>query len=109
MSIYKIAASSKLRFASSKGQLTVEDLFDLSLPNLDALAKTVRRELKYAEEEESFIETKSPENTVLELKLEILKDVIATKLEEKSFKEKALEIQRKKEVLLNLLDQKQYF
>lgn len=80
--IYKRAAKKALRFASTKGSLMVEDLFVLSLESLDTLAKKVNKELK-EESEESFIKEKSVKNTELTLKLDILKDVIETKLKEK--------------------------
>lgn len=35
--MYKQASKMKLRFATSKGNLSVEDLWDLSLPALDRL------------------------------------------------------------------------
>lgn len=77
--MFERAAKCKLRFQSSKGALSVEDLFDLSLTSLDNLAKGVNRQLK-AEVEESFIEKKSQSSSDLELRLEILKHVIAYKV-----------------------------
>ncbi len=77
--MFERAVKMKLRFQSSKGVLSTEDLFDLSLTSLDSLAKSVNRQLK-AEAEESFIEKKSSSSSVLELQLEILKHIIADKL-----------------------------
>lgn len=77
--MFEKAAKCKLRFQSSKGALSVEDLFDLSLTSLDNLAKDVNRQLK-AEVEESFIEKKSQNSSDLELRLDILKHVIAYKV-----------------------------
>lgn len=83
MDIFEKASKLKLRFASSKGQISTEDLWDLSLTNLDSLAKTVNKSLK-EEAEESFIgERKSSSTTLQELRLDILKHVISVKLEEK--------------------------
>lgn len=80
------AAKKKLRFATAQGFLTPEELFDLSLPSLDVIAKTVNKLLK-AEGEESFIGTKTVTNSDNELRLEILKEVIAIKLAEKKASE----------------------
>lgn len=77
MNIFERASRSKLRFASSKGFLSTEDLWELSLERLDTLAKAVNRELK-ASSEESFIEVKSEKDSEVELALEILKHVIAS-------------------------------
>lgn len=81
--LYKAAAQMALRFPSSKGPLTVEQLFTIPLSSkgdfsLDAVAKAVNADLKAAGEE-SFVEVNTnPKREVLALKLEIVKDVIAT-------------------------------
>lgn len=85
MSNFLKASRAKLRFASGKGFLSVEDLWDLSLESLDTIAKAVNKQLK-AETEESFIGKRTTKNTELELQLEILKEVIQIKLEEKDAK-----------------------
>jgi len=79
MNIYERATRRKLRFNTTQGLLTTEDLFDLSLQSLDTLAKSVNREVK-AGEEESFIETKTVEASEDELRLDLLKHVIKSKL-----------------------------
>lgn len=43
--MFKQASKMKLRFATSKGNLSVEDLWDLSLPVLDKLAVSYDEEL----------------------------------------------------------------
>jgi len=79
MNIFERAVRKKLRFANTKGQLSVEDLFDLSLPDLDTIAKAVNREVK-SNDEESFIEEKTPAASDDELRLDLLKHVIKSKL-----------------------------
>lgn len=81
MNIFEQASRQKLRFDTAKGQIATEDLWSLSLTSLDTIAKNVNRILK-AETEESFISTRSKSNEELELKLEILKFVIAWRIEE---------------------------
>lgn len=82
---YKYAAVNRVRFPSSRGELTAEQLFQLPLKSqsgfdLDTIAKTVNAQLK-GMTEESFVEDVSadPRKTALTVALEILKDVIATK------------------------------
>ena len=82
MSIFEKASSLQLRFASTKGSLSVEDLWGLSLESLDTLAKAVNKQIK-AEEEDSFIGKKSSANSTLDLKLDILKRVIEVKIIER--------------------------
>ena len=77
--MFERAAKCKLRFQSNKGLLSTEDLFDVSLTGLDSIAKGVNKQLK-EEVEESFIEKKSNVSSELELRLDILKHVIAYKM-----------------------------
>lgn len=78
MNIFERASRAKTRFHSTKGMLSTEDLWSLDLKALDSIAKTVNKQLK-EESEESFISPKAKETTELELQLEILKHVIASK------------------------------
>lgn len=84
--IYKYAAQNTLRFGSVRGDLTVEQLFDLPLTSrsgfdLDTVAKGVNADLKECGEE-SFVSTApNPRRRPLEIALELVKDVIKTKQE----------------------------
>lgn len=80
--IFEKASKQKLRFATTKGMLSTEELWDLSLESLDNIAKSVNKSIK-AEEEESFIGKRTTANTEATLKLEVLKRIIEVKLEEK--------------------------
>lgn len=85
MNIFEQASRKKLRFASNKGDLTVEQLWDLPLTStnktdLDMIARVVAHELRGVTEE-SFVTIKpDPRKPDLELKLEILKHIIAVKI-----------------------------
>lgn len=87
MNIFEIASRKKLRFPSIKGELTVEQLWDLPLQSvnkfdLDSVARAVNSQLK-AVTEESFVATStSPEKSLYELQLDIVKHMIATRLAE---------------------------
>lgn len=82
MEKFELASRKKLRFPTTKGFLSIEDLWDLSLPSLDNIAKGVNKQLKESEEE-SFITTRTTKDSDAELALDILKHVIKVKLEEK--------------------------
>jgi hypothetical protein len=85
MSIYKEAARTRLRFSSTKGDLTDEDLFQLPLTargnnvDLDTLAMAVNGELTTLAAGSFVKRTPDKRQIELALKLDILKDVIATK------------------------------
>jgi len=60
MEMFEKALKNKLRFeGSGQGVLSTEDLFDLSLPTLDKMAKGVNKLLR-DEGEDSFIPSATP-------------------------------------------------
>lgn len=113
MNIFERASRNKLRFSSSVGELTTENLWDLPLtakgdrPNLDTLARAIHAELKDLDEV-SFVNVKpNPRKSDLELGLDILKHIIEAKLTAKAAAEKAAENAERKRKLLAALDAKQ--
>lgn len=110
--MFEKATKQRLRFDTVKGLLSVEDLWELPLisrsnsADLDTVAKTVSKELKVTEEE-SFVKPVTVSNTALNLKLEIVKHIIAVKLQEKENRENVAEKDRKKSRLLEIIDKKQ--
>lgn len=80
MSNYKEASRLGLRFQTIVGNLTVEQLWGLSLTNLSSAIKAVKKTLKKTDDDElSFLEDSKVINTVDQLKFDILKDVYLTK------------------------------
>lgn len=116
MNIFERATRKKYRFASVRGDLTVEQLWDLPLKSrssgldrsldLDNVARAVNSELKAATEE-SFVETRDPRQTDLETKLEIVKYVIASKLKDQERNEAARSRAERRRRLLAALDSKE--
>lgn len=104
--MFKQASKMKLRFATSKGNLSVEDLWDLSLPVLDKLAVSYDEELAKSPRK-SFITNDTPSNTELELKFNIVKEIITDKLKEKADRETAKNKAAEKARLTELLAKKQ--
>lgn len=103
--MFKQATKQKLRFATNKGYLSVEDLWDLSLPSLDKIAVALDEELAKSPRK-SFITDNTPKNDELELKFNIVKEIIATKMKEKSDKEIAKDKAAEKAHLTELLAKK---
>lgn len=83
--MYKEAAQLKLRFTTSKGLLTVEQLFDLTLPELDALAVALDNEYKESGKK-SFLVKRTSKDKIAKLKFDIAIDVLNTKAEEAEVK-----------------------
>ena len=108
------ATREKFRFESPKGDLSVEQLWDLPLTSrtgfdLDTVAKTVNADLK-ASNEESFVNVNNnPAVSRLQAKLEVVKAIIEVKLAQaeatKKHAEKVAERQRLMEVLHSKKDQ----
>lgn len=82
--LYKYAAQNELRFPSVRGELMTEQLFDLPLTSssgfdLDSVAKAINADLKACGEESFVATTANPKQEALQVSLDLLKDVIATK------------------------------
>ncbi len=110
--IFEFATRNKIRFASSRGELSVEQLWDVPLRssdglNLNEIAKSANKALKDATEE-SFVETARTQLHVrLETTLEIVKYVIETKLGDEATAKKRADNKIEKEKLLTILAEKQ--
>lgn len=102
--MFESAVREKVRF-SFRGLISVEDVWDLPLEDLDSIFKTLNSELKQASEE-SLLNTKTKENKELELKIEIIKYVVKTKLEEEKAKLEAKEKKEQKQKILEILASK---
>lgn len=77
--MYKEALQKKLRFKTNKGMISTEDLFDLSLQNLNTLAIMLDKKVSEASKK-SFIEELPAKENDDELRFNIVKDVINIKL-----------------------------
>lgn len=113
--LFEFASREKLRFPSPRGQLTVEQLWDLNLTSkdgfdLDVIAKAVNKELKSVTEE-SFVQAKkTSQQSKHELSLDIVKHIIATKEKEQeaavSRAEKKVMREKLKSIIASKQDQK---
>ena len=102
---FEFAAKNKLRFPW-RGMVSTEDLYDLSVRDLDAVFKTLNGQVKQAKEE-SLLDTKSDEDKILELKIEIVKYIVQVKLNEENARLKAKENKEQKQKLYSILATKQ--
>lgn len=116
--IFEYATRNKLRFSSTKGDLTVEQLWDVPLRskegdvananfNLNNIAQRASAALKELDAE-NFVETKrTPAHTIAELRFEVVKSIIDTKKNEEEAAKKRAENKQKKDKLLAILAEKQ--
>lgn len=97
------ALRSKLRFTTGRGELSTEDLFELSLASLDALARGIHNRVN--EGSVSFISSpaKTKEVKADELRLEIAKQVIQIKQEDAEESRKRAERRQHRTLLKDLL------
>lgn len=104
MNIFESAVRMKLRF-NHKGFCSAEDLWDLSLGELDSIFKDLNSKVKQ-HSEESLLGAKDKQQDTLNLKIEIIRYVVKTKLAEKEERENShLEASRKQKIL-GILEQK---
>jgi hypothetical protein len=102
--IFEYATRNKVRFLF-KGQASVEDLWDLSLNDLDTIYKQLNSQVKQAQEE-SLLNKKTNENKRLEVKIDIVKYIVKTKLEEAEARNKERENKEQKQKLMEILANK---
>ncbi len=104
--LFEKATRLKLRFNTNVGMLAVEDLWDLSLPGLNDLAKSLNRDIKESKETD-FLKEISTEDTVTKLQFDIVLHVLNTKKSEADERKNAAVRKEKKEKLLAILARKQ--
>lgn len=103
--MFEIATRTKMRFPF-RGIISVEDLWDLSVTNLDSVFKTLNSQVKQAKEE-SLLDTKTNEDKILDMQIEIVKYIVKIKLDEEATRLQAKEKKEKKQKLLSILSAKQ--
>lgn len=103
-SIFEMATREKFRFPY-KGNISVEDLWDLSVQALDQVFKTLNAEIKQSKEE-SLLATKSKEESTLDTKIQIVRYIVAVKQEEANKAKTAKANKEQKQKLLALIEEK---
>ena len=103
--MFEVAVRNKFRFPF-KGVISVEDLWDLSVQQLDGIFKTLKSQEKKAQEE-SLLDTRTPEDEALKTKIEIIRYIVTVKLDEAKQAERAKENHDQKQKILGILAEKQ--
>lgn len=102
--MFEIATRTKMRFPF-KGLVSVEDLWDLSVRDLDSIFKTLNAQVKKTQEE-SLLATKTKEDETLAIQIEIVKHIVKTKLDEAETAKQSKELKEKKQKLMEMIAEK---
>ena len=102
---FEIAIRNKYRFPY-KGMVSVEDLWDLNVTQLDGIFKTLNAQVKQ-EKEESLLTTKSAADTELETKISIIRYIVATKQAEAEKTKQAKAAKAEAQKLMDIIGRKQ--
>lgn len=108
MSLELFASSTRnkdrFKVAGINGLLSVEDLWDLNLKQLDSVAVATRRELRSVEE--SFLDDSKVGDVSLQRRFDVIMFVLNTKKAERDQSRLAAEKQAEKQKLRELLERK---
>lgn len=103
--IFEVATRNKYRFPY-KGQISVEDMWDLPVTELDKIFKIMNKQVKTAQEE-SLLKTKTKEDEVLENQIKIVRHIVSVKQEEASNRLKEKERKAQKQRIMEIMADKQ--
>ena len=103
--LFKVATKKRYRF-NFKGQLTVEDLWELSVEDLDKIYKNLKAQQKTVSEE-SLLQSVSKEDKVLNNKIEIIKTIVMDKLAAKERTQKVIAQKAQNQRILEIMADKQ--
>jgi hypothetical protein len=106
MENFKLASQQKLRFQHSRGSLTVEQLWDLSIDELDALAVSLEDQHKQSGKK-SFLTTKSVKDKTAKLRFDVVLEVLTAKVEEAELSAKSGQIKERNKKILAIIADKQ--
>ncbi|AUR82555.1 hypothetical protein NVP1152O_073 [Vibrio phage 1.152.O._10N.222.46.E1] len=100
-----VALAERYRFASAKGDLTLEDLFQLPMTQLNDVAIRLHEQAEVSTV--SFIEPASKKGSLAATKLQIVKEVIAYRQEKRDIKATAVKRKQERSKLDELIAQKE--
>lgn len=106
--MFEKASRLALRFESNKGQLMVEDLWNLPLTsttgkaNLDDIARALHKQLKN-DDDVSFVDVAKKSDATVQLKFDIVKHIIETRLAENAATAVARSNAEKKQTILRII------
>lgn len=106
MENFKLASQQKLRFQTTKGLLSAEQLWDLSLQDLDVLAVSLEAEHKESGRK-SFLTKTSAKDKTAKLRFDIVLDILSTKVEEEQAALAEMERKANNQKIISIIADKQ--
>lgn len=103
--LFEIASRKRYRF-NYKGVMTVEDLWNLRVEDLDTIFKALNRQKKTADEE-SLLAVRSVEDQDLANKIELVKYIVSVKLAEAEQRKTAAANREQRDKILAIMAKKQ--
>lgn len=103
--LFEGAVRAKYRFPF-KGSITVEDLWDLSLQDLDRVFKALNAEAKQTQEE-SLLKIRDKNAEMLDRKIEIVKHIVAVKQAEIQALKEAADKKAQKQRIMEIIAKKE--
>ena len=103
--LFEVAVRAKYRFPF-KGQITVEDLWDLSVQDLDRVYKALNTEAKQSQEE-SLLKIRDKSAEMLDRKIEIVKHIVAVKQAEIQALKEAADKKAQKQRIMEIIAKKE--
>lgn len=105
MNMFAYATRNKVRFPY-KGLISTEDLWDLSVTELDKIFKTLNAQAKQSQEE-SLLESKNDGDELLENQIEIVKHIVSVKLREQKAREREADKAAQRQKIMAIIAKKQ--
>lgn len=104
---FKEATRLRLRFQTSKGLLSVEQLWDLSQTDLTACVRGAKKAIKKNDDDDlSFLDNDTAPDSVDQLRFDVLKEVYLTKKKEAEDARNAKQIKEHNQKILELISEK---
>lgn len=103
--IFEKATRLKVRFPF-KGNCTVEDLWDLSLENLDTMYSELDGKLK-DQKGASLLKKKNKETELIDLKMNVIKHIVVVQMQEAEERKQAKQRKKKNEKIKEIIEEKE--
>lgn len=104
MSNFKEAVKSKLRISTTVGLLSVEQLWDLPLAQLDKIAVDLEEQYKESGKK-SFLVSKSKKDKDIKLAFDIVLEILEDKVEERDLAAKASTVKEHNQKILSKIQE----
>jgi S-adenosylmethionine:tRNA-ribosyltransferase-isomerase (queuine synthetase) len=103
--IWKYACKNGLTFVTNKGTLIASDLFDLKVEELDKIYASLKKQ-EDTQNTYTLMDSKKKENTDIEVKIALVKEVYEDKVAAKEAAEKAAQTRERNRKIADIIERK---